>query len=223
MTPRRFVIPDIHGCARTFRRLVSEVIGLKGDDRLYLLGDLIDRGPDCKGVLDFIFELRDNGFAVQSVRGNHEEMCLRAGESLEFMELWIINGGLATLRSFDAEEPVDIPRHYRLFLDSLPNYLLLDDFVIVHASLNFDLADPFSDTEAMLWRRECIVDPSRTGNRRLVSGHTPVTREQLEASLTTYRIMLDNGCVFAPRPELWSLTALELNSMKVSYQENIDR
>lgn len=223
MTPRRFVIPDIHGCARTFRRLVTEVIGLRGADRLYLLGDLIDRGPDSKGVLDFIFELRESGIAVQSVRGNHEEMCLRAGGSLEYMELWMMNGGLATLRSFGVEEPGDIARHYRLFLDSLPHYLMLDDFVIVHASLNFDLADPFSDTEAMLWRRECIVDPARTGNRRLVSGHTPVTREQLEASLTTYRIMLDNGCVFAPRPELGTLTALELNSMKVAYQENIDR
>ena len=147
---RRFVIPDIHGCCRTFRRLVSEVIRLERADELYLLGDMIDRGPDSKGVLDFILELRDQGFSIKGVKGNHEEMCLRAGEGLEFMELWILNGGLATLRSFAAENANEIPRRYRNLLRSLPDYILLDDFVIVHAALNFDRSDPFADIEAML-------------------------------------------------------------------------
>jgi len=220
---RRFVIGDIHGCARTFRRLVTEVIKLGLDDKLYLVGDLIDRGPDSKGVLDFIFELRNKGFAVLSIKGNHEDMCLNAGHGLEFMEMWMVNGGLATLRSFDAEDPGDIPHQYRFYLASLPYYILLDDFIIVHASLNFDLNDPFTDTEAMLWQRDCIVNPARTGGRRLVSGHTPVTRETLEASLKSDRILIDNGCVFAVRPGFGSLTALELNSMAVFYQNNIDQ
>jgi serine/threonine protein phosphatase 1 len=219
---RRFVIPDIHGCARTFRHLVQEGIGLTKDDQLYLLGDMIDRGPDSKGVLDFVFELRETGFSVQGVKGNHEEMCLRTGEGLESMELWFINGGLATLRSFQAEDFGDIPHRYRYFLRSLPHYILLDDFVIVHASLNFDLADPFADSVAMLWQRECYVDTSRTGGRRLVSGHTPVTREQLETSLKGDRILIDNGCVFAGLPGLGSLTALELNTMALTFQANID-
>lgn len=220
---RRFVVPDIHGCARTFRRLVREGIGLTKDDHLYLLGDMIDRGPDSKGVLDFIFELRETGFSVQGVKGNHEEMCLHAGDSFEDMVLWIVNGGQATLDSFDAEGPGDIPRVYRLFLASLPYYIILDDFILVHGSLNFDLADPFADSEAMLWQRECTVDSSRIGGRRLIAGHTPVTREQLEASLKGDRIMLDNGCVFPVKPGIGSLAALELNSMRVWYQENIDR
>jgi calcineurin-like phosphoesterase family protein len=219
---RRLVIPDIHGCSRTFRRLVSEVIRLERADELYLLGDLIDRGPDSKGVLDFILELRDQGFSIKGVKGNHEDMCLRAGEGLEFMELWIANGGLATLRSFEVEYTDEIPWRYRSLLRSLPNYILLDDFVIVHAALNFNRSDPFADTEAMLWMRECSVDTSRIGGRRLVSGHTAITREQLTASLSTDRILLDNGCVFTGRPGLGSLTALELDSMRVWYQDNID-
>jgi serine/threonine protein phosphatase 1 len=149
-------------------------------------------------------------------------MCLRADEGLEFMELWIANGGLATLRSFEVESAGEIPWQYRNLLQSLPNYILLDDFVIVHASLNFNISDPFADTEAMLWMRECSVDTLRTGGRRLVSGHTPVTKEQLTASLTTDRILIDNGCVFSHRTGLGSLTALELNNMRVWYQENID-
>lgn len=219
---RRFVIPDIHGCCRTFRELVSEVIRFERADELYLLGDLIDRGPDSKGVLDFILELRAQGFSVAGVKGNHEEMCLRSAEELELMELWLVNGGMATLRSFSAEYADEIPRSYREFMRSLPNYILLDDFVIVHAALNFAKKDPFEDTEAMLWLRNCNVDPARIGGRKLVSGHTAVTRDQLSASLDTNRILLDNGCVYKGRPGLGSLTALELDTMRVWYQDNID-
>lgn len=223
MACRCIVIGDIHGCARTFRRLVTEVIKLTPDDELYLLGDLIDRGPDSKGVLDFIFELRENGCAVLSIRGNHEDMYLRAGDSPQMMDMWLANGGRATLRSFNADGPADIPRQYRNFLQSLPYYILLKDFVVVHASLNFFRSDPFVDTEAMLWQRDCTVDRSRIGGRRIVCGHTPVTREQLEASLAGDRIMLDNGSVFGERPGMGSLAALDLNSMAVFYQNNIDR
>jgi serine/threonine protein phosphatase 1 len=223
MPPRTFVIGDIHGCAATLRRLVDETLRPVLNDRLYLLGDLIDRGPDSRGVLDFIFELRERGLPVSSVRGNHEEMCLQACDDLYYLGLWTANGGLATLESFQADGPGDIPHPYRAFLDSLPLYILLDDFVIVHAGLNFDPPDPFDDTGAMLWTRSPVVERQRIGGRRLICGHTPVPRNRLEASLNSSKIMLDNGCVFGGRPDTGCLAALELESMTVQYQENIDR
>jgi serine/threonine protein phosphatase 1 len=222
MLPRTFIIGDIHGCAATLRRLVGDSLRPLPADRIYLLGDLIDRGPDSRGVLDYIFELRERGLSVSSVRGNHEEMCLQAGDDQFSMALWTANGGLATLESFQADGPGDIPHLYRAFLGSLPLYIQLDDFVIVHAGLNFDMQGPFDDTGAMLWTRSPVVDRQRIGGRRLICGHTPVPRSRLEASLDSSKIMLDNGCVFGPRPEMGCLAALELESMKVRYQENID-
>jgi len=133
MPPRTFVIGDIHGCAATLRRLVDGTLRPFPDDRIYLLGDLIDRGPDSKGVLDFIFELRERGLSVSGVRGNHEEMFLQAGNGDYDLSLWNSNGGQTTLESFQADGPGDIPHRYRAFLGALPFYLLLDDFVIVHA------------------------------------------------------------------------------------------
>lgn len=223
MPPRTFIIGDIHGCAATLRRLVDDTLRPSPIDRIYLLGDLIDRGPDSKGVLDFIFELRERGLSVSSVRGNHEEMCLQASVDHPYLGLWLANGGQATLESFQADGPGDIPHTYREFLGSLPLYILLDDFVIVHAGLNFDMPSPFDDTGAMLWIRSPYVDRQRIGGRRLICGHTPVSRTRLEASLNSSRIMLDNGCVFGERPETGSLAALELESLTVHYQENIDR
>ncbi|MGB9081418.1 MAG: metallophosphoesterase family protein [Desulfuromonadaceae bacterium] len=222
-SPRIFIIGDIHGCAATLRRLVDDTLRPSPADRIYLLGDLIDRGPDSKGVLDFIFELRERGLSVASVRGNHEEMYLQAGLDLRYRELWKANGGIAALASFLADAPGDIPGRYHDFLESLPSYILLEDFVIVHAGLNFDIPNPFLDTDAMLWTRSSYVDRQRIGGRRLICGHTPVTRTRLEESLNSSKIMLDNGCVFGGIPEMGNLAALELESMTLFLQPNIDR
>lgn len=222
MPARTFVIGDIHGCSATLRRLVDGTLRPLPGDRIYLLGDLIDRGPDSKGVLDYIFELRRSGLSVSGIRGNHEEMFLQAVNDRYYLNLWTANGGRATLKSFQADGPGDIPRLYRDFLDSLPLYILLDDFVLVHAGLNFDPPNPFDDTSAMLWTRSSYVNRQRIDGRRLICGHTPVPRIELEESLRCNKIMLDNGCVFGGLPETGSLAALELESMVVSYQENID-
>jgi len=47
----RYAIGDVHGCCRTLLTMVEELLRLGPDDTLFLLGDLIDRGPDSKGVL----------------------------------------------------------------------------------------------------------------------------------------------------------------------------
>ncbi|MBK5276238.1 MAG: serine/threonine protein phosphatase [Desulfuromonadales bacterium] len=222
MSSRTFVIGDIHGCAATLRRLVEKQLRPTQADRICLLGDLIDRGPDSRGVLDFIFEMQDTGLEVASVRGNHEEMLLQAEFGQSYLDMWYNNGGLATLASFQADGPGDIPHLYRAFLDSLPFHIPLDRFIIVHAGLNFDRPNPFEDTSAMLWTRSPFVDRQRINGRQLVCGHTTVSRSQVEASLTSDKIMLDNGCVFVDQPGRGCLAALELESMALFFQENVD-
>lgn len=223
MTPRRFVIPDIHGCALTLQRLVEEVIHLRKTDTLYLLGDYIDRGPHSSEVLEFIRSRRENGFTVHPLRGNHEEMLLNACHDRVSFRLWMLNGGGATLASYGVEDACEIPLLHRTMLAALPVYLELDDVVLVHAGLNFDLDNPFSDRDAMLWVRPTGVDSVKLGGRKLVCGHTPQTRVAIEASLATGLITLDNGCVYAGMPGLGSLSALELNTLTLLFQENIDR
>jgi serine/threonine protein phosphatase 1 len=149
-------------------------------------------------------------------------MCLHAWEGCFDLDLWTANGGQSTLESFQADGPGDIPHLYREFMGSLPLYIQLDDFIIVHAGLNFETPDPFDDSGAMLWTRSPRVDRQRIGGRRLICGHTPVTLGRLEASLNSSKIMLDNGCVFFGRPGMGSLAALELETMVIHRQECID-
>src|ERR1017187_7458526 len=113
MKNRRFVVPDIHGCEQTLRRLLIEVVRLERNDELFLLGDIIDRGPRSKEVIDLVLSLQEQGYNIRSLRGNHEEMLLRSCRDRSYFHLWMLNGGLATLKSFGVEDGCEIPEHYR--------------------------------------------------------------------------------------------------------------
>lgn len=222
MRDRCFVIPDIHGCALTFRRLLENIIHLKKSDDLYLLGDTIDRGPRSREVLDIIQQLKEKGYRVQPIRGNHEEMFLNSCSDRSFFRLWMLNGGRTTLSSFGVEDACEIPSSYRDLIAGFPYFIELDKFILVHGGLNFTISDPLSDKEAMLWSRDKVVIKELIGGRKLIGGHTPLSREDIKSSLLSDRIILDNGCVYHHETGLGNLAALELTTMTLYFQENID-
>ncbi len=222
MPARRFVVPDIHGCARTFSALLEKILNLGPKDVLYLLGDYTDRGPRSKEVIDIIMNLKRQGQAVYTLRGNHDDMLVRACGSLDYLRVWLLNGGRTTLASFGVEDPCEIPSVYRNFLANLPYFFELDKFILVHAGLNFLADDPFKDTEAMLWNRAGAADPRRTKGKTIISGHTPVSRETIRESLATGHILLDNGCVYKDQPGLGTLAALELDTLSLYFMKNIE-
>jgi serine/threonine protein phosphatase 1 len=222
MKPRHFVIPDIHGCERTFSHLLERIIRLQRSDTVFLLGDTIDRGPRSKEVLDRILGLLGAGYDIRSVRGNHEEMLVNSCRDRSYFRMWMINGGHETLKSFGVEDPCEIPPVYRRLLEGFPHFLEYGEFVIVHANLNFRMPDPFEDREAMLWSRSREAIPPLIGGKRVIGGHTPVDMDEIKRSLTTGKIMLDNGCVYTGEPGLGSLLALELETMHIYSQRNID-
>ncbi|MCK5774959.1 MAG: serine/threonine protein phosphatase, partial [Bacteroidales bacterium] len=75
MNQKRWVIPDIHGYAKTLKSLLAQIRPAK-EDHLIFLGDYIDRGPDSKGVIDEIMRLQNEGHRVTALMGNHESFLL---------------------------------------------------------------------------------------------------------------------------------------------------
>ena len=225
MTGKRAIaVADIHGCAKTFRRLIFEVVCLNTSDKLYLLGDMIDRGPDSKGVMETIFELQGCGYDIRPIRGNHEQMLLTYIQEPHYKNLtrWFANGGDATLQSYGVTTPEELDELVG-YLDALPLCQMTDSQIFVHAGLDFSLDDPLTGEEAMLWKRGGDVDEAKLHGRVLVSGHTPVPLSEIRNLLGTSHIRLDNGCVQAgPLPELGNLVALELESGVLHVQENIE-
>jgi serine/threonine protein phosphatase 1 len=229
---RRFVIGDLHGCVSTFREMTEVQLRLRKEDTLFLLGDYIDRGPDSKGVVDHILDLQKRSYRVVPIMGNHEYMLLNAVDDEEEFGLWEFNGSFATLISFGidasrAREPGsvhEIPGFYIDFFRNLPIYAETPGFVMVHAGIGHDKQNPF-DPDFALWTREEYYNRQLMNGRRLVHGHTPFSlasiRERVHDPEEKF-INLDGGCVYNDYKDYGNLVALDLDSLELYVQENIE-
>ncbi len=222
---RRIAIGDVHGCVKTLRTMIEDRIGWNPDDRLILLGDYVNKGPDSKGVLDYIALLQsmaaDNGNVI-TLRGNHDDIILRKYVQPGWFRGSGRPGIAATLRSFDVEHVADIPVQYIKQLEGLQMLHQEHDFICVHAS--FDTADesPFTDYESMLWDRIEAVDLDVTGGRRVLCGHTPQIEPEIRSRLVRGKVIIDGGCVYPHRPGMGNLVAFDLDSYALIFQKNID-
>ncbi len=134
---RRIAISDIHGCVKSFRALVEDQVVLSKKDELVLLGDYVDRGPNSRGVLDYVMDLQAKGFRVICLKGNHEDMMIKAIQDPTEASIWLANGGKQALISFDVAEPHRIPAKYIDFIGKMEYYYEAEGFIFVHAGLNF--------------------------------------------------------------------------------------
>jgi serine/threonine protein phosphatase 1 len=144
------------------------------EDHLILLGDLIDRGPDSKGVLTQILKL-SKAHRVTTLMGNHEQMMLAARDSHEKLQDWLKNGGDATLRSCAGVRGTlrDIPSdHWRFLETSLVDYLETDSHIFVHANAYTDLRMAEQPDYMLRWER-CDNIAAHESGKVIVCGHPP--------------------------------------------------
>ena len=222
---RKIVVGDIHGCSRTFHHLVGEVIKLTRKDTLILLGDYINKGPDSKGVLDFIIKLKRDGFEVIAMKGNHEELLMNAiNNDDKSLEEWMEKGGDKTLESFGVNSIMEIPEEYTKLISRMGYYLEMDEAYIVHAGFNFKLEDPFADKESMLNIRDFKADAKFLDGKKLIHGHTPIKIDEVKQQLMNNDVLIniDSGCVYSDKPGKGFLIAIELGSWKIYETKNSD-
>lgn len=221
----RFALTDIHGCALTLKALVQEQLKLKKEDELYILGDLINKGPDSKGVIDYILELQEEKYTVKCLRGNHDQMLIDARRKGDKATNLIPEEKVLTLQSFGIEEYDELPKKYFKFLDSLEYYLELHDYFLVHAGFNFSNKNIFKDRDAMLNIRDYKINWDALQQKRLLHGHTPTALYNIKKAVAhqEQRINLDAGCVYYKNAPFGNLVALNLDSMELFIQSNLDK
>lgn len=210
---RIFAIGDIHGCSKTFEAMLFDRIEIQKSDQIFCIGDYIDRGKDSKGVIDIILTLREEGFSIHTLRGNHEQMMLDAFTDDEAMDIWLSNGGVATLKSFEIKSLSDLPDRYLSFFIETNFYLEKDKYIFAHAGLNFNNENIFEDKDAMLWIRYFDSYQPSLKNQLLIHGHTPEPLDYI-LNQTGNCINIDGGCVFAHKPNLGNLVAINLAERK---------
>ena len=210
---RVFAIGDIHGCSKTFKKLLLEKIQIRKSDKIYCIGDYIDRGKDSKGVIDFIFELRKKGYHIHTLRGNHEQMMLNSEKNEESFEHWYTNGGKATLNSFEVDLFSEMPEVYKRFFRNTKYCITTRKYIFVHAGLNFDKDYLYEDKDAMLWSRDFPSNQPVLQSQILIHGHTP---KSLDIILSQHGncFNIDGGCVFKEHSHLGKLVALNVTERK---------
>lgn len=131
-----YVTSDAHGHVRALDAVLSQV-SPGADDAVFVLGDMVDRGPDPMGVIRLVRSLPNTHVLL----GNHEMMMLEAllGLERDSMDMWAFNGGFTTLEGIaqmDSDEVAELAD----WAEALPLYAIVSvggrDFVLVHAGIN---------------------------------------------------------------------------------------
>lgn len=205
-------IGDIHGQIEKLNRLWYKIHDQITNHTIVFMGDYIDRGPNSKGVIDFLLALKkkySNSFIF--LKGNHEDMFLdylSLGGS--HGEVFILNGGQTTLQSYNG--PRNIPFEHTEFFLNLDTYYYPQQapYIFVHAGLRPKLKFAQQNEEDMIWIREEFIyfDGSFPEERTVVFGHTPMRSG--EPLLHANKIGIDTGAAYGG-----PLTALFLPEKKI--------
>ena len=178
MPNRLFAIGDIHGCNLALKTLI-EAIDPKPDDTIVVLGDVIDWGPDSRDCVRQLIDLSGRCQLIP-LRGNHEELMLRALESDAALRAWLDLGGDRTLLSYpyDGTDIVN-PAHVE-FIRGFLGYHEADQHIFVHAG--YDPNRPMADQSDMTLRWEHMeqsrMRPHFSG-KTVIAGHTPQTSGEI--------------------------------------------
>lgn len=183
---KTYCISDLHG---NLKKLDAFTKTLNEDDRVYVLGDVVDKGQYPIPAL--ILMIKDPRFKM--IMGNHEYMMYKylsskegTFEREEAYNTWVIwNSGNNTLEQFEmlSKESQDIILNYLKYLPlNIPDVEVNGKhFYLVHGAPGIDLDVTMGDLNydeleigKYVWERTMPGDKVNSYGRTLVTGHTPV-------------------------------------------------
>lgn len=194
---RTYAIGDIHGHIELLREVHSWIAADQakhGAAPIVHVGDLVDRGLDCRGVVEYLRAGVEAGQDWVVLKGNHDRMftnyirdinyhdpCLRT--DLSYLHPKI--GGAATLESYGvknaadrplapvhAEAVVAVPEAHLKFLESLPIYYQRGEVIYVHAGIRPGIPIAQQAEDDLVWIRKGFLEDTRDFGALIVHGHT---------------------------------------------------
>jgi serine/threonine protein phosphatase 1 len=197
-----YAIGDIHGHIEALRAAHARIAADKArygvDAPVVHVGDLVDRGPDCRGVIEYLSAGQAAGEPWIVLKGNHDRLFARFLNDPDWKDPglrpdlhWFDPrlGGTETLASYGVrarlgddprrvrDEAVrKVPGSHRSFLGNLPLTHLREDALFVHAGIRpgVDLHDQVEDD--LVWIRKGFLDDPRDHGALVVHGHTAIDR-----------------------------------------------
>lgn len=237
----RYLISDIHGCYEEYKELLNK-IHFSDKDKLYILGDAMDRGPQPLRVIQDIMT-RPN---VTYIIGNHDyefyyftKKLTEKGadedikdelteEECAALAGWLQDGGSITLRQY-AELSRKEGQAILEYLADASIYEVLEDkgktFILVHAGIDhfseerhleeydfFDFISSRPDYTKRYYQSEAVC---------VVTGHTPTPLIREDGLPLVYQgnghIAIDCGCVFGGQLAAYCIESGKINYVKSKY------
>lgn len=211
MTLRTYAIGDIHGQIHLLHQahdLIAADRARTGDadSPVVHVGDLVDRGPDSRGVVDLLLKGQLAGKPWVVLKGNHDRMftlfldgkhdpILRA--DLDYLNPRI--GGGTTLQSYGAapdaspaEASAAVPQGHRAFLSDLPGYCLRGDVLFVHAGVRPGVALDDQVEDDLSWIRGPFLEFTQPHPWLVIHGHTNIDAPTHYGN----RVNIDSGAAY---------------------------
>ncbi|MBI1171037.1 serine/threonine protein phosphatase [bacterium] len=196
-----YAIGDIHGhleLLKSAHHRIHADMALHGHGKIIHLGDLVDRGPNSCGVVEYLRKGMAQGRDWLVLKGNHDRLFTQflgdpkwkdPGLRAELSWLHPKIGGAATLASYGvrnaADRPVGpvhadamnaVPSEHMQFLEGLPTHFACDQAIFVHAGIRPGIALADQSDIDLLWIRKGFLEDTRDHGALIVHGHTAIDK-----------------------------------------------
>ena len=196
---RSYAIGDIHGQLEKLRvahAFIAEDMARHGPAPIVHVGDLVDRGPDSRGVIDFLMAGQAAGQPWVVLKGNHDRMFTgflatenhhdprliatlswlhpRLGGGATLASYGVINAADRPIAPVYAEAVAAVPVAHRDWLDALPVLHRMGDVVFVHAGVRPGVPLDQQIEDDLVWIREPFLSDTSDHGALIVHGHTVV-------------------------------------------------
>jgi serine/threonine protein phosphatase 1 len=212
-----YAIGDVHGhlgLLRAAHDLIGADMARHGSGQVVHVGDLVDRGPDSRGVIDYLIRGRTAGQDWVVLMGNHDRMFTRflrdphepePGLRGDLSWLHPRLGGADTLASYGVANPADrpvarvhadamaaVPLDHIDFLTGRPALYSTGEAAFVHAGIRPGIALQDQTETDLVWIREPFLIETASHGPLIVHGHTAID------AATHYgnRLNLDSGAAY---------------------------
>jgi serine/threonine protein phosphatase 1 len=170
-------------------------------DLILSVGDLVDRGPKSKEVIEWFIKQQKAGKA-EAIYGNHEDMMVEGCVNSNSAD-WMRNGGYQTLVSYmsdedyydrkDARTCALIPKSHIDWLQKRPMYFQTDNLFVSHApvtSLKNIPSNPYDRNPYFIWNR---YEPGKPQEKFLINGHNGKLREYKWGDGSVFGMCVDDS------------------------------
>ncbi len=206
---RIYAIGDVHGRLDLLKRMHAAINAELARDRpadwrAIHVGDYVDRGPDSKGVIDFLIDRRAGDDRQVMLGGNHDFGLIEFLANPVPVSLFARNGGRETAMSYGVTADFSsfessratakalletIPANHLEFLSELPLAATFGDYFFCHAGVRPGVPLDEQRREDLIWIRNEFHDNPGLYPKVIVHGHTP----RPEPEVMPNRVNVDTG------------------------------